>query len=213
MKKGLKNLYKGIVVSFATLTGIALTGTIIANENASIINSQFGFSSTKYVESDSAKDVDSDYFKSKYSHLTEVVEAGKKVVAEVEEEGAVLLKNENNALPLKNAAKVSLVGVSSVDPVFSGTGSGSTSTASNPTMKDAFTEAGMDVNPTLWQFYNDHPEYKRESKELPSEEYFKPTEFLPNDAPFDDLQADSDVATSLTTYGDAAIFTMEQRQG
>ena len=213
MKKGLKNLYKGIVVSFATLTGIALTGTIIANENASIINSQFGFSSTKYVESDSAKDVDSDYFKSKYSHLTEVVEAGKKVVAEVEEEGAVLLKNENNALPLKNAAKVSLVGVSSVDPVFSGTGSGSTSTASNPTMKDAFTEAGMDVNPTLWQFYNDHPEYKRESKELPSEEYFKPTEFLPNDAPFDDLQADSDVATSLTTYGDAAIFTISRVGG
>ena len=213
MKKGLKNLYKGLVVSFATLTGIAFTGTIIANENASIINTQLGFETTQQIHGGS-KSFDSQYFKSKYDKLSDVVEAGKKTVAKVEEEGAVLLKNENNALPLADKAKVSLVGVSSIDPVFSGTGSGETSSSSFASMKDSFKEAGLDVNETLWNFYLNHADqYKRVSRELPSEEYFKPTEFLPNDAPFADLQADGTVYSSLQTYGDAAIFTISRVGG
>ena len=213
MKKGLNNLYKGLVVSFATLTGIAFTGTIIANENASIINTQLGFETTQQIHG-GPKSFDSEYFKSKYDKLSDVVEAGKKTVAKVEEEGAVLLKNENNALPLADKAKVSLVGVSSIDPVFSGTGSGETSSSSFASMKDSFKEAGLDVNETLWNFYLDHADqYKRVSRELPSEEYFKPTEFLPNDAPFADLQADGSVYSSLETYGDAAIFTISRVGG
>ena len=47
----------------------------------------------------------------------------KKVSTEICEEGMVLLKNENNALPLKKNAKVSVFGKNSVNLVYGGSGS------------------------------------------------------------------------------------------
>ena len=43
----------------------------------------------------------------------------------IEAEGAVLVKNENNALPLKDVKKINVFGWSSISPSYSGGGSGS----------------------------------------------------------------------------------------
>ena len=77
------------------------------------------------------------YYASLYKDLITVYTSGSDVVTTdesakvcqtIEEEGMVLLKNEDG-LPLKEGAKVSLLGQDSVDFVYGGSGSGSVDTS------------------------------------------------------------------------------------
>lgn len=73
---------------------------------------------------------------------------------EVVEEGIVLLKNEDGALPLKSTEKkVALLGQDSVDFVYGGAGSGSVDTSRAPNLRKAFQDTGFEVNQDLWDFY------------------------------------------------------------
>lgn len=73
----------------------------------------------------------------------------------LEREGAVLLKNENGALPL-NDKKVTLLGTRSHHYVLGGTGSaGGRDDDSTVMMDAAFGSAGIDYNKTAWEWLND----------------------------------------------------------
>ena len=111
----------------ACLTALVVTGSIIANECEVQLNSFLGTSSTKIVTNlpdGVTEEGYVRYYDSKYSTLAELKAAGNAKVREVEGEGIVLMKNENSVLPLAAGAKVSLVGVTAMDPVYGGTGSG-----------------------------------------------------------------------------------------
>lgn len=54
---------------------------------------------------------DTSYYKSEYSSKEEMQEALKEHVENVEIEGSVLLKNDDNALPLNSGASVTLFGL------------------------------------------------------------------------------------------------------
>lgn len=73
-----------------------------------------------------------------------------KVAEEIEAEGAVLLKNENNALPLKastqNKTKINLLGYIAYSSYFSGTGSGASDTTNAVTLTSALTANGFEIN-------------------------------------------------------------------
>lgn len=79
---------------------------------------------------------------------------GLSVAQTIEEEGAVLLEN-NGALPLSSSdRKINLLGYSSVNLVFGGTGSGGSSYTANRTdFVTAFTNAGFEVNENLVALY------------------------------------------------------------
>ena len=70
------------------------------------------------------------------------------------DEGFVLLKNENNVLPLANK-QVNVFGYSSIDINFGGTGSGSGSDEYNVGFYEGLENAGISVNEDLKAFYND----------------------------------------------------------
>ncbi len=75
-----------------------------------------------------------------------------KVAVNIEREGVVLLKNEDNALPLNNA-KLNIFGVGSAFPYIGGTGSGCT-TSDNPVyLYDALDKAGVQYNKELRKLY------------------------------------------------------------
>ena len=97
-------------------------------------------------------------------------EEGEKLCKEVEGEGIVLLKNEDNALPLSLTSEKNLAvfGQDSVDFVYGGAGSGSVNTQNAPTLKDALETSGFTVNQTLWDFYLNGPG-KSYRKEVPNE--------------------------------------------
>ncbi len=85
----------------------------------------------------------------------ETTDYEKELCEEVEAEGIVLLKNENNALPLSSSeTNLALLGQDSVDFVYGGSGSGSVDTASAPTLKEALESSGYTINETLWNFYD-----------------------------------------------------------
>ena len=84
-------------------------------------------------------------------------ESGKALAQKVEEEGAVLLKNENNTLPLGENAKVNVFGWSGSNSGFmpQGTGSGTGSRNDLVTFLGGLKEAGIQYNESLAKAYDD----------------------------------------------------------
>ena len=68
-------------------------------------------------------------------------------------EAMVLLRNEGNTLPLKGGQKVALYGVSAVDFVAGGTGSGDVNKAYVVNMKEGLENAGFTTDKALMDFY------------------------------------------------------------
>ncbi len=82
----------------------------------------------------------------------DVIAMSSKVAVELEQEGIVLLKNEDNVLPL-GGKKVNIFGAGSVSPLLGGAGSGAI-TAENPvSFYDALDEAGIEYNGELRALY------------------------------------------------------------
>ena len=65
----------------------------------------------------------------------------------------ILLKNDDNALPLQGDEKVALYGITSVDFVGIGTGSGWVNTEHIANMQEAMTEAGFALDANLAEYY------------------------------------------------------------
>ena len=81
-------------------------------------------------------------------------------------EAIVLLRNEKGALPLKGSEKVALYGVSSIDFVAGGTGSGNVNKAYVVTMEEAMNDAGFQLDPKLAAFYREHKAYDKVTRDL-----------------------------------------------
>lgn len=194
------------VVSTSILMGVMICATVIAQENATAINNFLGIIPYNQVETDPDSEKDTEYYKSKYQNLNDLFTAGKKNVSEIEGDGATLLKNSNNALPLAKNNKVSLFSVSSIDPAYGGKGSAQVSNPQPPvTPKEGLEAAGLDVNDTLLDFYaNNYNKYKRSGRG-PSAKI--------NDAPWTDISNDSTVSSSIREYKDAAIFIIARPGG
>ena len=143
-RRTLKKLFLNIT---SALFAVVLTGNIIAGENAGQINQFLGTKTSKTISTLPAGQEEgyARYFDSKYSSIAELKAAGEAKVREVEGEGIVLLKNENGALPLAAGSKVSLVGVTVMDPVYGGTGSGAVDADGAPNYYDVLTGAGFTV--------------------------------------------------------------------
>ena len=86
-------------------------------------------------------------------------EAGEVLSEEIANEGIVLLKNENNALPLADK-KMNIFGVSSFNFRYGGGGSGGSDTSRAITLYDGLEEAGISYNQELKEFYQGMPEVK-----------------------------------------------------
>ena len=90
----------------AILTVAAIVGNIIANQYATTINVALNASTYKIIHGENTGDTE--YFKKGFASDEEREAYEAELCATVEAEGAALLKNENNALPLASGAKVSL---------------------------------------------------------------------------------------------------------
>lgn len=153
------------------------------------------------------KDENAVYFESDFDSKEEMVQYGIELCKQVEGEGAALLMNENNALPLKEGAKVSCLSGSSVNLVYGGTGSGNIDASTANTLKDSLENAGFDVNKKLWDFYlNDAAEYQRKAGGMIATESAKTAE-----VPWDVYTEDA--KSSIGEYGDAAIVTFSRVGG
>lgn len=75
-------------------------------------------------------------------------------------EGIVLLKNDDNTLPVKaDGQRIALYGETSIDFVAGGTGSGTVNKAYNVNMKEALESAGYVVDKRISGYYEKYVEY------------------------------------------------------
>lgn len=148
-KRLLKKVFTNIMVALLVLVYF---GGSIANSFSGQINSFLGISTSKTVNT-GGDDSYVRYYESEFSSVADLKEAGLAKVREVEGEGAVLLKNEGNTLPLAGK-EVSLFGATAISPVYGGTGSGAVSAADAPTYLQVLTETGFTVvNEDLLDWY------------------------------------------------------------
>ncbi len=86
----------------------------------------------------------------------ETIAQSKDVVKEIGEEGFVLLKNEG-LLPLSDSVKnLNVFGWSSTNPIYGGTGSGSSDSSGNVSILQSFKDAGYTLNDELTKVYTDY---------------------------------------------------------
>lgn len=148
------------------------------------------------------------YFESDFSSVEEMNEYGLKLCETVEAEGAVLLLNENGALPLAEGASVSCFSNSSTNLVYGGTGSGNIDASTADNLKTALEKSGFKVNETLWNFYaeGEGSAYARPKGGMVSLASASVTEVPWN------IYTD-EVKDSVATYGDAAIAVISRVGG
>ena len=165
------------------------------------------------------EDANAQYFTSEFSNDGERIAAGAEVGYQMEAEGAALLMNENDTLPLAQGAKVSLFSMSSVDPVYGGTGSGNVDASKAVNLKDSLTNSGISVNETLWNFYASEDisaEYGRSGaaggqvQDSAGADLLAPSGGI-NEVPWDEYP--EDVINSVSEYGDAAVVVFSRIGG
>ncbi len=164
-KRTLKKAFLNIT---AGLCAIVFTGNVIAGECAGQINSALGTATSKVVSTLAEGETEgyARYFESKYNSIAELKASGEAKVREVEGEGIVLLKNDNNVLPLKEGSDVALVGVTILDPVYGGTGSGAVDANGAANYYDVMTQAGYNVVDKALLDYYVEKEAKRNAHEI-----------------------------------------------
>ena len=124
----------------------------------------------------------------------------------------ILLKNENNALPLRKGAKVSVFGKNSVDLVYGGSGSAAPDNkGERKTIFDSLTDAGIEYNQTLENFYKDNSKSGEGRIEDPIIHDSDVPTLKTGETPVSSYT--SDIAASYDQYGDAAIVVFSRIAG
>ena len=183
--------------------GVLLTGTNIAKENSTAISNALG-SPTYRVEVD-GEIGDTEYYKSDYKNLTDLINDGRALAEKIEGEGAVLLKNDNT-LPLAKGSKISLFSISSISPAYGGRGSAQTEFPQPPvTPQEGFENAGYEVNPELIKFYTDNKAKYQSSG--------RGADLVIGDAPWTEVYSTETLKSSIETYSDAAFFIVTRVSG
>lgn len=147
----------------------------------------------RYLSSQTTSGVNNGTYNSTYSTAKELVEAKKKLIADIVSEGSVLLKNTDNSLPLKESARISVFGRSSTKLIY-GPVSGGGKVTCDDTLQEVFASDGVTINPTLWDYYKNAKGNYRKSDSTG----YQTGEINPS-------QYTEEVKNSYSSYSDAAI--------
>lgn len=209
-KKAYKKAKRKLVTLWKTLTIIFLIFTILMGISMTAMrifdNTLAVFTGGKFYELVN-EDENAIYYASDFATKEEMLAYGNEICKQIEAEGAVLLTNKNQALPLEKGNKVSCFSTSSVNLVYGGTGSAAIDTTKAVTLKEALSSAGFVVNETLWNFYTEGEgsEYHR------AEVGLLPVASEICEAPWSAYT--EEVKNSVAEYGDAAIVVFSRLGG
>ena len=196
--------WKILAIICGVVTIVSIPLSIFLQKFDNTMAARFGGSFWKLQN----EDANAQYYTSDFNSAEEMVNYGLALTQQVEAEGAALLMNNNNALPLAADAKVSTFSSSSVNLVYGGTGSGNIDASTADTLRTALEKVGVTVNPTLWDFYTvgAGKDYAR-SKSGTVAKSSEVTAEVPWDVYTDEVK------DSVAQYGDAAIVTLSRVGG
>ena len=128
--------------------GEAIDFKLSAGELGGLMDTLFG--SQRPIYSD---EVTSVYPAQKAASKAEAFANAQEINLKLAEEGFVLLKNENAALPMNKGARISVFSKNSVNLSYGGSGSGGFDTSNNKDLYESLNDAGFVTNLTLKSFY------------------------------------------------------------
>jgi beta-glucosidase len=120
-------------------------------------------------------------------------------------EGMVLLKNNQNVLPLKKGLKIAALGNTSFDFISGGTGSGDVNEAYTISLEQGLTNAKYNVNSSLKEIYTQYISSEKAKQPKPK------AWFIPKD-PIAEMPLTDDILTKALT-DDMAIITLGRGSG
>lgn len=195
------------IVAFV-LSAAVIVALIVANvfafRYADLVSVYLGQQTQRVVAADGES---ADYFTSSFDSEAERQEYLTQVATDISREGITLLGNDG-ALPLAAGARISVFGQDAVDPVYSGGGAGSIDTSQAITLGASLDAAGLEVNPTLWDFYAEGAgaSYRKTTPDVYGQGAFAVNE-VPRSVYTDDVLA------SLADYSDAAVVVIGRSGG
>ena len=158
------------------------------------------------------------HFTPDFENKEQALDNGNAVTQQICEEGMVLLKNENDALPLAQGSKISIFGKNSVNLVYGGSGSAApTQTVPLKTIYDSLGKgeggAGFECNPTLKSFYEDNSRSGNGRSANPKMEHGDDGISTLETGETDTDSYPSDVTSSYAQYNDAALVVFSRIAG
>ena len=206
----MKSKKKSIIIS--TCIAVLLVFTIVLNTLSltkfdNIFEKYFGISASTTKGDTLGADVN--YVKSDFNSASELYAYEESKVAQIAQEGIVLLEN-NGILPLEKGTKLSLFSHSSVDLVSGGSGSGSGSFELTKNLKEGLENAGLLVNEKLWNFYEsgDGSSYKRGTGVI---NYGADLDWSINECPLKEITKDQTLVDSFDKT--VAVFVLSRTGG
>lgn len=193
-KKG-KGAFKAVSLAMGLLLAVSTAGTDAVFTWQNTITRYLGTTTGSVSGADGEN-----HYVSDYSRIEDLLAAKKDLCVQIGEEGCVLLKNENNALPISKKDKVSVFGRNSTDFVV-GLSSGGGKISGDDDLKTVFDSVGLSINETLWNYYANSEEPKRRSSEE-----IRVGEIDPASYP-------ADVTSSYAKYSDAAFVVISRNFG
>lgn len=135
----------------------------------------------------------------------QAVENSKNVSVKAMEEGAVLLRNEDNTLPLASGTKVNLFGYYSVKPLTAAGGSSSVGNAApSADIKQGLEAAGLEVNSSLYTY-----QYNQTTDDKAGNIFTMETSYTIKEFKYDKIKADGYI-DSAKAYSNIAIYVMSR---
>ena len=191
------------IVVIATAAALVLAN-FMASRYANLISVYLNMPNQKIVE---AEDEETEHFTSDYANEKEMKAHLQEIGRQIEAEGAVLLEN-NGTLPLSDAAKITILGQDSVDPVYGGGGAGSVDTSTAIDLYTGIREAGYQTNDVVYDFYTEGAgsTYRKTVPDAYGEGVFGV-----NEVPVSEYT--DDVIASFADYNDAAIIVLGRSGG
>ena len=195
-----------IVTIVLLVFSILLTAAIpVTAYYETMINAALNAKTQKIIPGENSKI----FYWTDYESEEDLVNNDMAVCRQVEAEGAALLLNKNNALPLAADAKMSLFSQSASDPVFTGTGSAFMATGDAVSLYAALQDSFAPgcVNQELWKFYKTSG-YKRVNAALSGG---SPDQYRINEVPWEKYP--EALKATFPQYGDAAIVVLSRSSG
>ncbi len=209
MAKNKKPATKRAAVTLTTILGIVIVILLaimialpfVANYFDGVLRDFIGTTTS------GASDGEMTYNNPAYDSFDELYAAEQKYVREAAGEGFVLLKNDGG-LPVQTSAdskaKIAFFSQSSVDLIIGGTGSGTSS--SDVTLKEAFEDCNFDVNEDLWNYYLKSG-YERGGVDLFG------CSWAINEVPWEVLSSKVNNFSSIASNNTTAVFIMSRAGG
>lgn len=223
--KKMTRLARGMSSVMVAVLVLSTMGASVANAYRSNLDDVLGTQS--YV---TLTDADSERFKTDYATVEDMAAAAKDIAVREGEEGTVIMKNDNEALPLTN--DVALFGLAAYYPYPYNAGDLKAGNDDAVDLVASLGDAGVTVNQTLYDFYmNDLLQAQetitqntwtgQDEKSLKFENIYSSTvgdmvEFQINEVPatmYEELGAPSDMASQIDKNSTTGICVFSRAGG